>query len=96
MRYQSDSNSDSEHTNMMKKLSIEEQKRSKNIAELDNDNDSVVRFHRPKKRTKTGQLTTEVVGEIIVRDDKIRLSRILFDMGTTSSIILKPFVQTLS
>ena len=105
VRYQSESDSDSEHANMMKKLSIEEKKKSKNIAELDSDNDSVVTvedyfltniFNRPKKRTKTGQLTTEVVGEIIARDDTIKPLRILFDTGTTSSIILKPFVQTLS
>ena len=105
VRYQSESNSASEHANMMKKLSIEEKKRSKNIAELDSDNDSVVTvedyfwtsiFIRPKKCTKTGQLTTEVVGEIIAQDDTIKPLRILFDTGTTSLIILKPFVQTLS
>ena len=61
VKYQSDSDSDSEHANMMKKLSIEEKKRSKNIAELDSNNDSVVTvedyfltsiFNRPKKNAR--------------------------------------------
>ena len=52
--------------------------------------------NRPRKRTKLGQITTEVVGEIVDRDNNVTPLRCLLDTGTTSTIILKPFVAKLS
>ena len=52
--------------------------------------------HRTKKKRKIGQLTTEVVGEIVDCDQKITPIRCLLDTGTTSCIILKPFVTRMS
>ena len=43
-----------------------------------------------------GQLTTKVMGEIVARENTIKLLRILSDTGTTLAIILKPFMQTIS
>ena len=39
---------------------------------------------------------TKVMGEIVMQDDTIKPLRILFDTDTTSSIIFKPFKQTIS
>ena len=44
---------------------------------------------RTKKKFKTGHLTTEVIGEIVSRDQKVTPMRCLLDTGTTSTIILK-------
>ena len=53
-------------------------------------------FSRPRKRKKTGQLTTEVVGEIVSRQKTLTPIRCLFDTGTTSTIVLKRFALELS
>ena len=54
--------------------------------------DASVFNHRTIKKTKTEQLTTEVVTEIVDHDQKGTPIRCLLDTGTTSCIILKPFV----
>ena len=46
---------------------------------------------RTKKKKKNGHLTTEIVGEIVIRDHEVTPIRCLLDTGTTSTIILKPF-----
>ena len=56
----------------------------------------LVYLNRTKKKRKIGQLTTEVVGEIVDRDQKITPIRCLLDTGTTSCILLKPFVTRMS
>ena len=48
---------------------------------------------RTKKKKKNGHLTTEIVGEIFNRDHEVTPIRFLLDTGTTSTIILKPFVN---
>ena len=53
-------------------------------------------FSRPRKRKKTGQLTTEVVGEIVSRQKTLTPIRCLFGTGTTSTIVLKRFALELS
>ena len=51
---------------------------------------------RNKKRPKFSHVTTEVVGEIIARDNQLRPMRCLLDTGTTSTIVLKSFVTKMS
>ena len=51
---------------------------------------------RTKKKFKTGHLTTEVIGEIVSRDQKVTPMRCLLDTGTTSTIIQKKYVNKLS
>ena len=48
---------------------------------------------RPKKQTRLGQVTTEVVGEIQLLNNEVALIRCLLDTGTTSTMIQKPFVH---
>ena len=47
-------------------------------------------------KKKKGHHTTEIVGEIVNRDHKVTPIRCLLDTGTTSTIILKPFVNKMS
>ena len=51
---------------------------------------------KSRTKKKNGHLTTEIVGEIVNCDHEVTPIRCLLDTGTTSTIILKPFVNKMS
>ena len=96
---QSESESDNhEEGHIIEKLS--EEVDSENLTD---DNETVEDYflsdifnNRNHKKKKTEHSTSEVVSEIINYEQKVQPIRVLFDTGTTSSIILKPFVNKIS
>ena len=99
--YKQDSDSDDqEAANMMQKfpkLHLDSDELTDNSDEVEEYFSTTTTRTRPGKRSKKSHFMTEVVGEIINRDEKITPIRCLLDTGTTSSsIILKPFTNNIS
>ena len=97
--YKSESDSDNEEGHIIERMSevVDSDEMSNSSSESCEDYFMTSVFKsRTKKKKKNGHLTTEIVGEIVNRDHEVTPIRCLLDTGTTSTIILKPFVNKMS